>query len=213
MYYHIELQTENHQIGKEYPQTDCLTQIHAHSLSSWEFPKFEPKIIFKLSKKAILTDFLSNSAIGARGYLVSQKAKEILIEFNLMDYQFYPVIIQTSKGELIYFWLHLTQPDLIHEIDYRKSIFYETKWEFREDVIQINSYDDYLEKKKLDTKASFGAELDKTVVKEQFNKELDLFTFLPFDNNIYISEKLKNSFLVNNITGIDIEEASNLYIS
>jgi len=209
MYFHIELQTENNQIGKEYPQTECLTQPQAHSLSAWEFPKFEPKMIFKLSKKAILTDFLSNSATGGTGYLISQKLKDILTEFNLMDSRIYPVIIHTAKGDLLYYFLLLSEPDLIHKVNYTKSIFYETKYGFKENIIQISSFADYKEKKKQDTKASFGVKLDKTVVTEKFNKDLDMFTFLPFDNNVYISQRLKKALIINNITGIDIKEASN----
>ena len=68
-----------------------------------------------------------------------------------------------------------------------------------------------VKKKKLDTKASFGVKLDKTVVTNQFNQDLDMFEFLPFDRFTYISERLKSAFVTAKITGIDFEGASNFH--
>jgi hypothetical protein len=78
MHYSIQYQLEDKIIGKDYPQTECQTQAYAHSLNAWEFPNFEPKLIFNLAKRAILTDVLSNAAISANGLLVNEKVKNIL---------------------------------------------------------------------------------------------------------------------------------------
>ena len=212
MYYSIQYQTEGNFIGKEYPQTECLTLIHAHSLNAWEFPDFEPKLIFNLSKKAILTDILSNAAINANGLLVNLKVKELLKGFNLLNHKFYEVIINYKNTFQTYYWLHICEPTIIDTIDYTKSLFYRTEYTFREELINLTSFEEYKILKSKDKDGSFGVELDQIYVTEKFNKNLDLLTFLPFDNNIYISEALKSALEENNITGINYEVATNLNI-
>jgi len=198
--------------GRTFPQLHCLTQPYAHSMSSWEFPDFKPKLIFELQKTAKLTDVLSNAAISASGFLISSKVKDILDRFNLMKHKYYDAIIVIPKtGETLnYHWLHLCQPELINQLDYEKSVFYETRWEFREDIIKLTSYKHYEELKAKDKNAMFGVELDEIFVVETFDKELDIFTFIPFSGQKFISSKLKVAFDENKVTGFNYEEATEI---
>lgn len=206
MYYSISCSTEK-EIGRTFPQLHCLSQVHAHSLSAWEFPHFIPKLIFELHKSAKLTDVLSDAATGGNGFIISKRLKDILASFTLMTHRYYDVKINTKNGELIYYFLHLCEPGLTKQLDYNKTEFHETNYTFRENRIKIESYERYKSLKSLDKDAKFGVDMENIFVKEDFNQLLDLFTFLPFTHKIFISEKLKNTIQENKITGLKLTEA------
>ena len=212
MYYSISCSTEK-DIGRTYPQLHCLTQPYAHSLSAWEFPHFVPKLIFELHKSSKLTDVLSNAATGGSGFIVSKKLKELLESFTLMNHKYYDAKIITKKDEVNYYWLHLCEPNLTKQLDYDKTEFYETKYEFRETKIKIESYEHYKYLKSLDKDAKFGVDMENIFVNGDFNEQLDLFTFLPFSNKIFISEKLKKAMQENKITGLKLTEAPQFKLS
>ena len=127
-YYSVSNSTGK-ETGRSYPQMHCLTQPYAHLMSAWEFPDFNPKLIFELEKGAKLTDVLSQASISAKGFLVNDKVKEVLSKFKLMTHRYYDASIYLPKsGETLnYYWLHLCQPELSHQLDYTKSVFYETE--------------------------------------------------------------------------------------
>jgi len=52
---------------------------------------------------------------------------------------------------------------------------------------------------------------DKIALSEKFDKSLDMFIFLPLDNTIYISERLKNVLEDAKVTGFIIKEAENFF--
>lgn len=202
------------EIGRDFPQLHCLTQFYAHQLSAWEFPSFMPKLEFELNKTAKLTDVLSNAAISGYGFIVNDKVKDVFLKFNLMSHKFYDVKVMLPKtGEVLqYHYLHPCNPDLSRLIDYEKSVFYETKWTFREYIIKLKSYDHYKELKALDKKAMFGVDLDEIYVTTKFDKSLDLFAFLPFANSTYVTERLKDELQKNDIKGLTFEEAPEIKI-
>ncbi|NOS92489.1 MAG: hypothetical protein HOP30_11240 [Cyclobacteriaceae bacterium] len=199
-------------MGSGYPQAECQTVNRASSLSSWNFPDFQPNLIFNLQKKAKQTDVLSNAAINATGLLLSYKTKEILNRFNLINHKYYEVQINQKDEVVKYYWLHLCEPELINSIDYRKSTFYRTEFTFREEKINLSSYKEYENLKSIDKNASFGIDLDEIYVTEKFNTHLDLFTFLPFDDKIYVSQRLKEALINENITGLKFDEATTFHL-
>ncbi|MBK8875579.1 MAG: hypothetical protein IPN13_17345 [Bacteroidetes bacterium] len=207
-YYRISNSTGK-ETGRTYPQLHCLTQPYAHSMSSWEFPGFTPILNFELNKTAKLTDVLSQSSIGATGLLINDKVKDILNQFKLMGHKYYDanIVIPKSGEKLSYYWLHLCHTELALQLDYSKSVFYETEWAFRKEVIKIKSFDHYKELKSGDNQAKFGVKLDEIFVSEEFDKGLDFFTFLPFSKFEIISSELKRALELNNVTGIQYEEA------
>jgi len=207
-YYILSNSLNNEVVGSDYPQVDCLTINQAHLITSWHLFDPKPNLRFQLRKRAKLTDVLKESAISSTGFLINEKFKCILDDCNIMRHQYFNAKITNKENELNYYWLHLTQPELSKRLDYVNSIFYRTEWTFREEPIEINSYEHYTELKSKDHKASFGVGLDKIVLSKVFDKTLDMFTFLPFDNNIYISEKLKTKIEINNIKGFNIEETT-----
>jgi hypothetical protein len=198
--------------GRAFPQLHCLTQAYAHSLSYWEFPSFTPKLHFELQKTAKLTDVLSQASISASGLLVNEKVRDLLTQFDLMRHNYYEakIILPKTGEELKYYWLHLCQPELTLQLDYDRSVFYETEWTFRENVIKINSYDHYKRLKAEDTEAKFGVELDEIFVRPDFDMGLDIFTFLPFSSPLIMSSRLKDALEANNVSGLEYAEAQEI---
>lgn len=144
-YYSVSNSAEK-ETGSSYPQLHCLTQAYVHSMTAWEFPSFTPKLVFELEKSAKLTDVLSNGSISSEnGFLVNEKVKNILGDFHLMTHKYYEatIILPKTSDRLIYYWLHLCQPEFTEQLYYEKSIFYETKWNNRKDIIKIDSFDYY----------------------------------------------------------------------
>lgn len=192
-------------IGRSYPQLHCSTQYHAHRLISWEFPTFEPELKFELYKGALLTDVLSTAAISARGFMVSPMAREIIQHFNLMQHRYYAAtILQPKTGQIFtYYWLHLCQPGLTEQLDYRRSTFYETAWTFREKGISLDSLEHYRDLKASDKEAKFGVEIDEIYLGQDFDTSLDLFSLLPFSSDIFISKRFKESLEGHKVSGLE----------
>lgn len=211
LYYIIDNETNSKVVGIDYPQVDCYTMDQAHLISAWKLLEPQPNLEFELKKRCKLTDVLSDATIGGgSGFLINDKIRNILNKFHLMSHQYLDASIKT-KDNLIqqYYWLHLTEPELILQLDYKKTEFYRTEFMFREEPIKLDSYEHYENFKSKDTEASFGVGIEKIALSDSFDKSLDLFTFLPFDNNIYISKKLKKAIEENNVIGFKIREATN----
>lgn len=211
-YYILKNDLDEKIVGKDYPQVDCLTMHQAHLITSWRLFDPKPNLKFKLKKRALLTDVLNKSAISSAGFLINLKMKKIFDEFNIMRHQYFDASVEAKNGEILnYFWLHLTEPQLTEKLDFNKTIFFETEFTFRKQTILLKSYNHYKDLKEKDSEASFGVELEKIALSDNFDNSLDMFTFLPFDKNVYISERLKNTIEENEIKGFKIEKATNFF--
>ncbi len=209
MYYIIDNALDDKIVGKAYPQVDCETMAQAHLIDSWHLWDPKPKLNFTLKRNAILTDVLKDATISSRGFLINEKVKEILKLFHIMQHQFFHAPVR-AKGKIHdYYWWHLCEPELTHHLDYEKSVFYRTEYEFREEPITLTSYQHYETLKKQDAEASFGVEIETIALAKTFDRTLDAFTFLPLDGHIYISENLKQALEQNDVTGLKIEKALN----
>ena len=127
-----------------------------------------------------------------------------------MRHQYFSAAVQTKQGMQNYSWLHLCDPELTHQINFAESVFFRTEYTFREEQISIDSFDHYQELKNQDKTAAFGVELDEIVLSDTFDQSLDLFTFLPFDDNVYITERLANALAHNQIKGFIFERADKI---
>ncbi len=210
MYYKIEHNTDAKVSGSTYPQAECLTLSNAHSIKFDEFSNPDNlKLEFKLASRAKLTDVLSQAAISAHGLLINQKLRDILEGFNLMQHQYYPVNVVTKKSIEQYYWLHLVDNSFVHFIEYSESKFFRTKFAYREEEIDLESYEDYIEKKtRFGTMC--GIQSDFLKLTSNFKSRLDLFVFSRFDSSIYVTEKLKSKISDIGFTGIMFETASTI---
>lgn len=187
-----------------YPQVDCLSVFQAQQLSAWKMiSPVKPSLRFRMKNKAELTDVLSSTAGPFTDFIISPKVKGIIESSHIMQHQYFNAEIEMNKQKYDYYWLHLSQPELIMALDYEKSEFFQTQWEiFDKGPIQIKSFEHYQELKAKDKEGAFGVSLKKIVMTEKFDRTLDLFFLLPFDFNIFISESLKVKLEQNGIRGI-----------
>jgi hypothetical protein len=186
----------------------------ANSLRKLTFftkPAFTPNLqYFVLAHKAKVTDFIQNSFISAYGFLISQKAKSIMVNFNLPQHIYFIAGVMYHKKMLgDYYWLHLLEEDT-HLIDLAESSFY---------LQNKGLYDDWYENEvePADFKSMEEFELkDKeiagsrrhirpyrlSVKANSLNRDLYIFTFMR--SQYIISENLKNALEAEKITGIEI---------
>lgn len=188
-----------------YPQVECDCVPIMQLISPWKLhnEKF-CSLEFTLKKKAALTDLLSTTAGPYIDLLISENFKNVICQCNIMSHQYFEAVVNSPQGPQPYFFLHLCQPNLVDFIDYQKSIFYETEWGFYKCPILINSYEHYLSLKSKANSVSFGVEIEKIAMTENFDRSIDMFYILQFDNSIYISERMKKIIEENKITGIKI---------
>lgn len=227
-YYTLETACSTFETGPVFPQIQKLKSGYndkkPNSIYSYlkksvdDFSEETPDLDgFIMHPRAKPTDFLSNS-ITKPGFFVSQKVKTIFENHNLIPHRFYPAIVTLKKKSISnYFWAHMIA-DFTGFIDYPNSCFFIYKHYHLDDgEINIDSLDDYFSKrsqlqidnpninitiwaKKIWLRPSF------------FSKELDLFKIGLFDSNFYISHKLRNALIDNNVTGCDIQLTDSLII-
>ena len=208
-YYVLTHELDEKKVGQDFSQIGYI-QPNPQNLSSWEFPNKSLKFTFELNDKAIKTDFLKTSAVSANGFFISEKVKTLLEKFKLMNHKYYPAVLKTKTNTNQYYWLHLCDLKIVNHIDYEKSAFHKTKFNAKKEGIQINSFKHYEELKKQNG-FSFGARVEKIALLNSF-PNFDIFTFLPFDNQVYISTNLKDSLIEKNITGFNVKKNSKFII-
>ena len=192
-----------------YPQVDCLSVFQAQQISSWKiFSGIKPKLSFRLKKKAKFTDVLSSTAGPFTDFLISSKVKEIIDSSHVMQHQFFEASIKSNDQEYEYYWLHLSQPNLVDALNYEESEFCQTEWEFlNKGPIKIKSYEHYMKLKAKGSKKNKSKDLSK------FSFNTILFNETPnepsssFDFNIYVSEGLKDKLESSGVTGISFSNS------
>ena len=196
--------------GNAYPQVSCLNQAVSHQLSAHSYPKSNPILKFKLESRAKFSDLITPSSITATGLLISQKVKSILDKHNLPDHRYFKATINSSKGTQVetYYWLHIFNPSSLDWIDYNNSVFFYTKYGFREGSIQFNSFKESRIKKEQLVGKMGTIEIEKIILNSNFDKTLDLFNFEYFDHEIHISNRLKKALESENITGLEMKESN-----
>lgn len=213
MYYHLNTRTDK-EVGGIFPQANCLTLGHAHSIKFSKFAEIALNLKFELAKRSKVTDIISQSAISADGFIISERVKNILQEFNIIQHKYYEVIIQDALKRIPenYYWLHtVPKKEFLNWIDYAKSKFYRTKYTFRNEDIEISSVNDYYNFYKNNDRLIWGIEADEIKLNENFDKSLDMFIFPDFSFRMTISQKLKDAFIQEKISGIEITEAAIYY--
>lgn len=188
-----------------YPQVKCDSVPVMQLITPWKiFPENLITLDFTFDNRARITDVLNKLCGPITDFLISEKFKNIISDCKIMNHQYFKALVKTKKENLIYYLLHLSQPDLVNYIDYKSSLFYETEWEFRKGPIKIDSYEHYERLHAQDKEAKFGVSIDKLVMNDDFDRSIDMFFFLPFENKVYISERMRKLIEENNITGLDI---------
>ena len=180
-------------------------------------PNFTPNLdYFIIEKKANVTDFIScTGIIYATGFIISENAKQIFEQFKLMHHYFYPIRLLHKNKFYQYHWLHFAE-DYIYHIEYSKSSFVTKKpapwdipgWDEQILPVKIDSPQTMIAIRKenagIRTIAPTELHMDKS-----FDDGLDLFAFSSFgENNVVISEKLKDAITKWHLTGTEIVDLS-----
>lgn len=188
-----------------FPQVQCLSQEDARRLRPGKFPDFTPKLTFSFTKGAKPTDILSQASISAQGILINEKTKYLLLNFKLIEHSIF--VANVVRSEIKYYWMHFIDSlERINWLDYSNSTFYTTEFGFREDNIELKSYDDF--KRKSKEISDMGTiEIEKIRLNSQFNYNTDLFIIPNLTKDIFISARLKEALELSKITGIIIEDA------
>lgn len=223
IYYIIKDSLDPKIVGSAYPQAydfikgynpeapDAIFTMYDYRTS---FPDFEPDLDgIKLSGKAKLTDFISNSF---DGFIVSPNVKLIMEKYNLCPHCFYPMSVYACGKKNDYFYL-VIRSDYSDFVNYGESIFVEFKLigQQIDRFISVTSKEELLIKKekiKKERGIAWTIWGDKIVMDENFSINLDFFEISVMDSNIYISERLKNEILSNNLKGWEFIPAKNLII-
>ncbi len=203
--------------GSEYPQVqemsanydyDAINSVYSLAQFYETLPKFNPNLdSFILHNKAKPTDFISNSLIST-GFLISEKVKILLSEYNLPKHIFYPVNIIHKGNNLENYYLLLMVNDYIKYVDYSKSSFFLYKnFSLNAGSIEINSEQDFLEK-------NMGLQMndptlriwaDKIKFINTFPSDIDFFSLSKFNANTFISKELSEEILNKKVTGSEIK--------
>lgn len=219
-YYLMSNDTDEKIVGEEYPQCKGIPSKMGLTykwfdqpnsmtkLTNDDFPDFEPKLIFELEEKAILTDVVSPSNISAKGFLINQKVKDASVQFNLMEHKYYPATLIVQNDKLQYYWVHFkgNEDYFLNNIDFKKSVFYIgnlARW--KEADIALNSIEEYKEARK-----NIGFKtinFEKLHLSNSFKKNpKDLFYIDSLLNDFIISDTLRNKLQVLSITGLRVSK-------
>lgn len=205
-YYTLDTPAESKETGNVYPQVTFDKIKEAFKFRHNVYPDDEPIFFAILEKGAKLTDVLSQASIAGHGLLINDKVKNILADFKIMNHRLYNCPVKDHNNNIHqYYWIALVQPNIIDWIDFKNSLFYTVETGFREDDIELTSYDDYLNKKENLPNINWWIEAES--IKLNKKEGCDLFIFPYLLHNIILSENLKQFFIDKKITGIKIEEA------
>ncbi|MEW4925435.1 hypothetical protein [Algibacter sp. 2305UL17-15] len=156
---------------------------------------------FLLQKEANKTDVISATPLGGMGFMVSDKLKDLLTKFNLIDHKYFKAsFVHGEKKYNDYQRLHFISK-LYKKVEFKSSDFIISGGK----EIDFNNFSDLnLKSKELGVNGEIYAK--RLCFKSNILKNLDLFFIGFFDFNTYISENLKNEIELNNITGLNIVE-------
>ncbi len=209
-YYFLKNAVSRKEVGNAMPQ--CSEMISGYNYSAndsvWNishnvFPDYMPNLnSYLLDKEAKLTDFVSKNS-PYFGFLVSEKAKQVLQRFHLPIHKFYPAsIIKQDKNKENYFLFHYIS-DFSSVIDYPKSIFSVVQVLKIKENFTVNNENELLQK--IESVLPYSKVVSKKISIQQGNKiNYDLFLISSNDPRTYISHRLKTALEEAHITGIEI---------
>jgi hypothetical protein len=225
--YHIfQPACNTNETGPEYPQVQEMApeyiykapdSVYALSKAVEQLPNFTPNLnYFVVQSRAKLTDLLSVAPVHG-GLLVSSQLKYLLDKHNLTPiHKFYPANVQHKKQFHHYFWLHIIC-NLTDQVDYPNSTFFiYHNYKNNLGYVSIESKEDFTQQKEKIKRDNPGKTItiwaETIKLNKEFNAAIDLFEIGTFDNNYYISERLRAALVSEKITGCEISPAIHLIV-
>ena len=224
-YYILKTALNTPETGTVYPQIQKMApgydykapnSVHALSREVEKLPNYEPNLdYFIVHTKAKLSDLLSVAVING-GFLISEKLKTVVEQFNLPTHKFYPARVQHKKQFYNYYWMHVIC-NLTEYVDYQKSTFF-VYHNFSKNLgyVDVVSKEEFIQKRLKLKSDNPGKTVtiwaEKITLNTLPNKAFDLFEIGTFDANCYISEALQQAITNEKITGCSIMPANNLFV-
>jgi hypothetical protein len=180
-------------------------------------PLFSDLILTDDSKES---DFIEDmGAIGGTGYIVSNKIKDILAGFNLPPHRFYSLpYIRQANGKAhkvmdYYFWWQILLEDVEGYIDYQQSEFkFKEVFTDKTTAVKVNSPEE-LKNEAANATPDRVFNYDKLYLNEKYlNKSYDFFFFPYLSYHPFVTERLKEKFENDNVTGIYFEKRETVFL-
>lgn len=156
-----------------------------------------------------MTDLITTTAGPCSDILISSNLYKWVKSFNILTHSVFPAQIQTGHNIEIYNYIHLYGLPFVDLIDYDKSSFVRTEWTIPQDTILLESFNHYQQLKSQDKTGAFGVSFD-TLILSNKCEVLDLFFPFPFDNTIFISERLAEKLIQSNYTELSIKPTNKI---
>jgi hypothetical protein len=214
-YYSIENSLNEKLMGK-IPQIKefiyhCNVDTDPNSIDKFIFEKIEIQPILSnvvLYTNAKQTDFIDTYGhVGfGFGYLISDKFKQILENFNCYGFQFFKTYIVQNNQKVETYWQTNVYDFPYHCIDFKKTSFLLKDRDINRNVIsEVINFNDFNEFKSFLNNIRYPKMLFFKDIIFNENMNLDLFT-LRYTEDAHkgiVSETLKNELEKNEITGIE----------
>lgn len=215
-YFGITNATKPKEVGRKYPQVDKMDHEKSNKL---DFDKLNTEsIVFNrvvLFNSAKATDFLSCVHLSSQAYLLSKKAMDVFKNFNLGNHTVYPATVYHKEQSYEYVVLHLVN-EVDRFLDYENSRFtVESSGKYIFDV----KIKDYEELQSLSAKVK-SREYPNTpeysriiLTKGCFKNDYqvpDLFSIFCAPTWYFISRKLGQAILQNNLSGFEFQKVYEL---
>lgn len=211
IYYNISRTNELDVIG-HYPQTKEIisSKYHVNNIDSVEqinpdyLPDFEPKYGLELLSESIETDVLDRGSLEF-GFVVSEKLKNILLNFNLPPHKFHCIDVSNVEGK--YYWFqYVTDFEEFFDAGNSEMEIFDI---FKQKVIELVKFNSFQEL--IDANRQLVLQIGKIMryksikLKPNF-VQLDLFEIKGANNFTLITESLKRELEFQNITGLEYLE-------
>ncbi len=216
-FFEIKESSDNKKIGRQYPQVDSINLTLAHSITYHQMPRRNLKFDeIELYKSAKLTDIISSGAICADGLLLSEKILKIFKNYKLGKHKVFKAKVSHKGEKYDYGYLQIMN-DLKNCIDYKMSSFYVTDMLGKPvSDFEINDIQEY---EKMGKKIHSGEitefkEYSYLKIKSAFfknNSQIpDFFTLDPCGITLFISKRLRDELVNNNISGSEIRPTNKI---
>jgi hypothetical protein len=160
--------------------------------------------VLLLEKAAKWTDLLEQVPGSGRLLLISSRFYMLLSQFNLDDYQAFPVTVRQGEEERAYFLLYFTKNCAAEFVDWEHTEVMHTT-DFAAQVIKMglkfSSYEEFLARKMelLHNKENLYVRVLK-IAKAAEGTDMFKFVFMP--SGFYVSERLKDAIQKEGLVGI-----------
>ena len=206
--YHVLTHDANaYETGRVFPQASFFDLEAASALRFNTFAEESPDLRFKLSEAAKLTDSLGQATIADLGLLISERFREVLSPFRLMDHRLYEAPLVSQSEPLIYYWLHLPSRQALHWVDFSRSTFWVVEAGFRDRPIRLNSLEEY-ERVHAEQDHLHWIDIDRIALNGAFDSALDLFTLPLLSRDVFVSDRLAGEIRRQRLTGVKLEPST-----